>query len=81
MLSWCVSGLESTHDFTIDTGNGYFGGYQFDPGTWLAAQAAMGVYYADRADHATQAQQTAVFLFWVAAHRLAWPNTVPACGG
>ncbi len=29
-LRWC----ESTNDYTIDTGNGYYGAYQFSPETW-----------------------------------------------
>src|SRR5918998_3881505 len=29
-LRWC----ESTNDYTIDTGNGYYGAYQFSPQTW-----------------------------------------------
>src|SRR5215217_9233211 len=29
-LRWC----ESTNDYTADTGNGYYGAYQFDLSTW-----------------------------------------------
>ncbi|MFN2505631.1 MAG: transglycosylase family protein [Acidimicrobiales bacterium] len=29
-LRWC----ESNDDYGIDTGNGYYGAYQFDPETW-----------------------------------------------
>jgi hypothetical protein len=29
-LRWCESG----DDYGIDTGNGYYGAYQFDPETW-----------------------------------------------
>ena len=29
-LRWC----ESTNDYTADTGNGYYGAYQFDLQTW-----------------------------------------------
>ncbi len=29
-LRWC----ESTNDYAIDTGNGYYGAYQFSPDTW-----------------------------------------------
>lgn len=80
-LSWCVSGLESTHDFSIDTGNGFSGGYQFTDSTWQSAERAMGVYYSGRACEATEEQQTAVFDSYEPGHRLAWPNTVPECGG
>lgn len=80
-LAWCVSGLESNHEFHIDTGNGYYGGYQFSYTTWLNVQTMMGVYYASRADLATRKQQTAVFNYYEPKNRLAWPQTVPACGG
>jgi hypothetical protein len=57
-LDWdAVANCESGGDWSIDTGNGFYGGLQFDYGTWLSNG---GGQYADRADHATRAQQIAV---------------------
>lgn len=80
-FDWCVSGRESNHDFQAATGNGYYGGYQFDVRTWVYAQRLMGVWYAARADWATTAQQTTVFNYYEPRNPGAWPWTVPACGG
>jgi len=80
-LAWCVSGRESNHNFRANTGNGYYGGYQFDVRTWLYAQRLMGVFFAWRADYASEAQQTAVFNYYEPRNPGAWPYTVPACGG
>ncbi|MEO7069152.1 MAG: transglycosylase family protein [Nostocoides sp.] len=46
----CVSG----GNWTINTGNGYYGGLQFSPGTW---KAFGGLTYAASADLATKDQQ------------------------
>ena len=48
---------ESSGNWSIDTGNGYYGGLQFSPGTW---QSYGGGAYAATADHATRAQQIAI---------------------
>jgi uncharacterized protein YabE (DUF348 family) len=57
-LDWdAVANCESGGDWSINTGNGFYGGLQFDYGTWLANG---GGQYADRADHATRAEQIAV---------------------
>jgi resuscitation-promoting factor RpfB len=57
-LNWdAVANCESGGDWSINTGNGFYGGLQFDYGTWLSNG---GGQYADRADHATRAQQIAV---------------------
>ena len=48
---------ESTGNWTINTGNGYYGGLQFDVTTW---NAYGGGDYAPRADQATREQQIAV---------------------
>jgi LysM repeat protein len=45
---------ESGGNWKINTGNGYYGGLQFAPGTW---RAFGGTKYASRADLATQGQQ------------------------
>ena len=78
-FAWCVSGLESGHRFHINTGNGYYGGFQFETQTWLAVQRLMHEWYAPRADLATVAEQVAVFDYWEARDPEAWPVTVPAC--
>ena len=52
-----IARCESTNNWSINTGNGYYGGLQFDIGTWLANG---GGQYAPRADLATREQQIAV---------------------
>jgi uncharacterized protein YabE (DUF348 family) len=52
-----IANCESTNNWSINTGNGYYGGLQFDEGTWLSNG---GGAYADRADHATREQQIAI---------------------
>lgn len=52
-----VAECESGGDWSIDTGNGYFGGLQFAAGTW---QAFDGEEFAPRAHQATRAEQIAV---------------------
>jgi uncharacterized protein YabE (DUF348 family) len=52
-----IANCESTNNWSINTGNGYYGGLQFDIGTWLSAG---GGAYAPRADLATREQQIAV---------------------
>jgi biotin carboxyl carrier protein len=57
-LDWPkVAQCESSGDWSIDTGNGYFGGLQFTQATWAGFG---GLAYAPRADLATEAQQIAV---------------------
>ncbi|MEU4985717.1 transglycosylase family protein [Streptomyces sp. NPDC021969] len=52
-----VAACESTDDWDINTGNGYYGGLQFTQSTW---EAFGGRQYAPRADLATKEQQIAV---------------------
>ncbi|MFF5129861.1 transglycosylase family protein [Streptomyces syringium] len=52
-----VAKCESGGNWSINTGNGYYGGLQFSQSSW---NAAGGQAYADRADHATKSQQIAV---------------------
>ncbi|CAM5667678.1 Peptidoglycan DD-metalloendopeptidase family protein OS=Streptomyces tendae OX=1932 GN=GUR47_03660 PE=3 SV=1 [Streptomyces tendae] len=52
-----VAACESTDDWDINTGNGYYGGLQFTQSTW---EAFGGTRYAPRADLATKEQQIAV---------------------
>ena len=52
-----VAACESTNDWSINTGNGFYGGLQFTQSTW---EAYGGTRYAPRADLATKDQQIAV---------------------
>ncbi|MFJ3305088.1 transglycosylase family protein [Streptomyces sp. NPDC086549] len=52
-----VAACESSGDWSINTGNGYYGGLQFTQSTW---EAYGGTKYAPRADLATREQQIAV---------------------
>ncbi|WP_330172538.1 transglycosylase family protein [Streptomyces sp. NBC_01498] len=52
-----VAACESTNNWQINTGNGYYGGLQFSQSTW---EAFGGRQYAARADLATRDQQIAV---------------------
>ncbi|WP_327134391.1 transglycosylase family protein [Streptomyces sp. NBC_01343] len=52
-----VADCESTNNWHINTGNGYYGGLQFSQSTW---RAFGGTAYAARADLATKDQQIAV---------------------
>jgi murein DD-endopeptidase MepM/ murein hydrolase activator NlpD len=52
-----VAACESSNDWNINTGNGYYGGLQFTRSTW---EAYGGTRYAPRADLATKDQQIAV---------------------
>ncbi|MGW6026527.1 transglycosylase family protein [Streptomyces sp. NPDC055099] len=52
-----VAACESTNNWSINTGNGYYGGLQFKQSTW---EAYGGTAYAPRADRATKHQQIAV---------------------
>jgi uncharacterized protein YabE (DUF348 family) len=57
-LNWdAVASCESGGNWSINTGNGYYGGLQFDSGTWLSNG---GGAYAPRADLASREQQIAV---------------------
>ncbi|MFI2619101.1 transglycosylase family protein [Streptomyces sp. NPDC018584] len=52
-----VAACESGNNWSINTGNGYYGGLQFKQSTW---EAYGGTAYASRADRATKDQQIAV---------------------
>ncbi|MFD3505987.1 transglycosylase family protein [Nocardia sp. NPDC058666] len=66
---------ESTGNWAINTGNGYYGGIQFDESTW-ARQG--GLKYAPRADLATREEQIAIAE--VTRARQGW-GAWPACTG
>jgi Transglycosylase-like domain len=65
-----VASCESGGNWSINTGNGFYGGLQFTYGTWLAAG---GGRFAARADYATREQQIII------ASTLSLSNW-PVCG-
>ncbi|MFK0252822.1 transglycosylase family protein [Streptomyces sp. NPDC090445] len=69
-----VADCESTNDWHINTGNGYYGGLQFSQSTWSAFG---GTVYAPRADQATKEQQIAVAEKVLKSQG---PQAWPACG-
>ena len=71
-VNWdAVAHCESTDNWHINTGNGYFGGLQFTPSTWASYG---GLAYAARADLATREQQIAVANLALAGQGIgAWP--------
>jgi uncharacterized protein YabE (DUF348 family) len=52
-----IADCESTNNWEINTGNGYYGGVQFDQPTW---ERHGGLRYAPRADLATREEQIAI---------------------
>ncbi len=52
-----IAACESGNNWAINTGNGYFGGVQFDQNTW---ERHGGLRYAKRADLATREEQIAI---------------------
>lgn len=69
-----VAACESGGNWSISTGNGYFGGLQFTPSTWAAYG---GRTYAPQASQATRAQQIAVAERVLAGQG---PGAWPVCG-
>ena len=65
-----IAACESSGNWAINTGNGYYGGLQFTQATWAGAG---GLAYAPRADLATPQQQIAI------ASKLSLSNW-PVCG-
>lgn len=76
---YAMAQKESSGNWQANTGNGYYGGLQFDPNTW---NAYGGQAYAPRADLATPQQQVAVAENTLAGQGPgAWPNTFTPFGG
>ena len=69
-----VAQCESSGDWSINTGNGYYGGLQFSQSTWAAFG---GTDLAPRADLATKAEQIAVAEKVLAVQG---PRAWPTCG-
>lgn len=70
-----LAGCEAGGNWAINTGNGFFGGVQFDQGTW---EANGGLRYAPRADLATREEQIAIAE--VTRQRQGW-GAWPVCSG
>lgn len=67
-----VAQCESTGNWQINTGNGYYGGLQFSQSTW---EAYGGTEFAPRADQATKEQQITVAERTLAGQgKGAWPH-------
>jgi hypothetical protein len=79
----CIRQLESSGNYRENTGNGFYGAYQFTPSTWNEAVRAGGYpqYANGRADLAPPVVQDAAAV-WLQAHEGwgPWPNTSRACG-
>lgn len=69
-----VAGCESGGNWVINTGNGFYGGVQFDQNTW---DRQGGLRYAQRADLATREEQIAIAE--VTRARQGW-GAWPVCG-
>jgi cell wall-associated NlpC family hydrolase len=75
MTTWdAVAQCESGGNWSINTGNGYYGGLQFSPATWAAYG---GRAYAGEASGATQAQQISVAEKVLSGQG---PGAWPVCG-
>ncbi|MEB3980343.1 resuscitation-promoting factor [Mycobacterium sp. 663a-19] len=70
-----IAGCEAGGNWAINTGNGYYGGVQFDQGTW---ERNGGTRFAPRADLATREEQIAVAE--VTRERQGW-GAWPVCSG
>lgn len=73
-----VAGCESGHNWHIHTGNGYYGGLQFDSGTWSRHG---GHKYAHQASQASRTEQIEVARRVLHSQgRGAWPVCGPRAG-
>lgn len=74
----CIAKYESGGNWSINTGNGYYGGLQFSASTW---RAAGGTRYASYAHQASEAEQKEVAESWLARTNWGqWPQTSRMCG-
>ncbi|MHA6762560.1 transglycosylase family protein [Streptacidiphilus sp. PAMC 29251] len=69
-----VASCESGGDWSINTGNGYYGGLQFSASTWAGYG---GTAYASTANHASKGQQITIAEKVLAAQG---PGAWPVCG-
>ncbi len=70
-----IAGCEAGGNWAINTGNGYYGGVQFDQGTW---ERNGGLRFAPRADLATRDEQ--ITIAEVTRQRQGW-GAWPVCSG
>ncbi|MET9638410.1 transglycosylase family protein [Streptomyces virginiae] len=79
MATWDkVAECESGGNWSINTHNGYYGGLQFSPSTWVAFG---GSQYAPYANQATKQQQILIAEKVLASQgQRAWPSCDPAAG-
>ncbi len=70
-----IASCEAGGNWAINSGNGYYGGVQFDQGTW---ERSGGLQYAPRADLASREEQIAVAT--VTQQRQGW-GAWPVCSG
>ncbi|HEY1440127.1 MAG TPA: transglycosylase family protein [Mycobacterium sp.] len=70
-----IAGCEAGGNWAINTGNGYYGGVQFDEGTW---ERNGGLRFASRADLATREEQ--ITIAQVTRDRQGW-GAWPVCSG
>lgn len=70
-----LAGCEAGGNWAINTGNGYYGGVQFDQNTW---ERSGGLRYAARADLATREEQIAIAE--ITRSRQGW-GAWPTCSG
>jgi len=75
MIWDAISRCEAGGNWAINTGNGYYGGVQFDQGTW---ERNGGLRFASRADLATREEQIAIAE--VTRARQGW-GAWPVCSG
>jgi hypothetical protein len=79
----CIRQQESGGNYQENTGNGYYGAYQFSPSTWNESVIGAGFpqYANGRADLAPPYVQDAAAV-WLQAHAGwgSWPATSVACG-
>lgn len=66
-----VAQCESGGDWSINTGNGYYGGLQFSPSTWAANGGTGMPHHASRAEQIRVAENTL---------RTQGPGAWPVCG-
>lgn len=71
-VNWdAIAACESGGNWAINTGNGFYGGVQFDQNTW---ERQGGLRYAPRADLATREEQIAIAAVTQASQGWgAWP--------
>lgn len=77
-LAWafaCIRRGESGNNYAENTGNGYYGGYQFAPATW-AGVGGIGLPSAAR----PAVQDRLAYRLYQEEGWSPWPQTAPACG-